>query len=109
MPDMALEPAELGELLAAHHISWFSETEQWLLAARCWGGSNKDVSPFIGYGPDSLRVMFERVEDAILRPLGLERNIGYVTQWFNRHLDCEEHCLPIAKMRIEKRIVYSIA
>ena len=81
MPDMALEPAELGELLAAHHISWFSETEQWLLAARCWGGSNKDVSPFI----------------------------GYVTQWFNRHLDCEEHCLPIAKMRIEKRIVYSIA
>ena len=37
MPDMALEPAELGELLAAHHIPALIDADQRILAARCWG------------------------------------------------------------------------
>lgn len=108
MPDMAMEPAELAELLASHHVGWFNQSEQWLLAARCCGGTNQDVAPWMGYTADSLRPVFERVEDMILRPLGLPRNLGYVTMWFNAHLRCTDDCLPIARMRIDKRIVYAI-
>ena len=108
MPDMALEPAELGELLAAHHISWFSETEQWLLAARCSGGSNSELAPIVGLTPEVVRRRFERLEDIILGPTGAKRDPAVVTQWFNRHLDCERRCLAHARMLIKKGIVYGI-
>jgi len=107
MPSQIVEPAELEELLGSVHVH-LRDVEQHILAARCRGGSNADLAPALGYSPDSLRRMFERVEDVILRPIGLERNLAYTIQWFNQHLDCEKHCLAHAKMLIRERRVYDV-
>ena len=108
MPDMALEPAELGELLAAHHIPAPSDADQRIVAARCWGCSNSELAPIVGLTREVVRRRFERLEDIILGPTGLKRDLAVVTQWFNRRLDCERRCLAHARMLIKKGIVYGI-
>lgn len=108
MPDMALEPAGLGELLATHHIPGLSDSDQRILAARCWGCSTSELATIVSLTPEVVRRRFERIEDIILGPTGLRRDLAVVTQWFNRHIDCERQCLAPAKMLIEKGIVYGI-
>ncbi|MEO6100756.1 MAG: AsnC family protein [Tepidiformaceae bacterium] len=105
---MAIEPAELGELPTAHHIPGLVDGDQRILAARCWGCSNSELAPIVGLTPEVVRRRFERIEDIILGPTGLKRDLAIATQWFNRHLDCERQCLAHAKMLIEKGIVYGI-
>ena len=106
MPVMTVEPAELGPILAAHHLPALGEFEQRILTARCWGCGNSDLATIVDYAPDALRRLFERLEDVILGPTGMKRDLALVTQWFNQHLNCERQCLAHAKMLIEKRIVY---
>ena len=108
MPVLAIEPTELRLLFAGHHLPALTDFDQRLLAARCWGCSNAGMAPIVGYTPDALRRLFERLEDKIVAPTGLHRDLALVTQWFNLHLNCERQCLSHAKMLIEKRIVYGI-
>lgn len=108
MPVMTVEPAELGSILAGHHLPALGEFEQRILTARCWGRGNSDLATIVGYAPDALRRVFERLEDIIVGPTGMKRDLALVTQWFNQHLDCEKQCLSYAKTLIEKRIVYAI-
>ena len=106
MPVMTVEPAELGEILAAHHLPALGEFEQRILAARCWGCGNSQLAEIVGYAPDALRRVFERLQDVIIGPTGMGRDVALVTQWFHAHLNCEKQCLSHAEMLIEKRIVY---
>lgn len=108
MPVMTVEPAELGEILASHHLPALSEFEQRVLTARCWGCANTELVTIVGYAPDALRRVVERLQDIILGPTGMNRDLALVTQWLGKHLDCEKQCLAHAKMLIEKRIVYAI-
>ena len=62
----------------------------------------------MGLTPEVVRRRFERLEDIILGPTGAKRDLAVVTQWFNRHLDCESRCLTHARMLIEKGIVDGI-
>ncbi len=108
MPEIALEPIELATLLATHHIPGLNDGDQQILAARCWGCSNSELATIVSLTPEVVRRRFERIEDTILGPTGLKRDLALVTQWFNQHIDCERQCLTHAKMLIEKRIVYGI-
>ncbi|MBA4182103.1 MAG: hypothetical protein C0506_16070 [Anaerolinea sp.] len=76
MPVMTVEPAELGEILASHHLPALSEFEQRVLTARCWGCGYSDLAPIVGYAPDALRRVFDRLQGVILGPTGMKRDLA---------------------------------
>ena len=69
MSPMDVEPAELCELLAGHHVV-LDDVAQHILAVRCWGGSNAAAGELLGYSEGRIRARFERVEDIVLGPSG---------------------------------------
>ena len=110
MPGMTvepLEPVELAAMLSGQHVRGLTETQQHLLAARCWGGTTEQIGCVLHMTPGALRNQFRTIEDIILAPLGLPRSETLATQRFNGHLRCEVHCLSHAEMLIEKRCVYA--
>lgn len=104
-----VEPGELRVLLKEHHISGFSDAQQWLLAARLWGGDWPFLANLMHVTPDALRRQFAGIVNVIVTPFGLDRHECFAAHWFDLHLNCEKPCLSHAKMRIENRIVFRIA
>lgn len=103
---MLFEPGDTIQLLRGHHVKGLNELDQRLLAARVGGNNHSSIAEALGYSEGKVRRDFERLEDIILVPLGLARDLAPVALWAAFHWDC---CLTIAKALIEKRIVFRIA
>lgn len=98
-----VEPAEIVDLLRAHHVKGLNEHDQRVLLGRAAGNGHASIADALGYSEGKVRRDFERLEDIILVPLGLDRDVASVTLWAVFHYSC---CLKIARELVEKRIVF---
>lgn len=107
MAVMSSQPHELRLILQGHHLPGLREIDQRILAARCWGCPAAELAPLLGYTSDALRRLFDRLQDVILAPTGMKRDLALVTQWFVMHEACERQCLPYAAGLIACRTLYA--
>jgi hypothetical protein len=106
--DDCVELKDLRAMLEVHHVRGLEPLQQKILAGRCCGGATpKALAEVLDYSEQHVSDLFRRVEDIVLTPLGLPRNLATMTHWFNLHLRCEVGCISHAEMLVENRRVYA--
>lgn len=99
---MALQSNETMRLLRSTCSKRLTEEMERTLAARCAAGSVRDAAKRLFVAERTFRDRLAAVEDTVLLPCGLERDVGWLV-WACFYADC---CARPAWDLIEKSAVF---